>query len=148
MKYDFNPFELTGETPKGVRDKQALFEEIADFVIREVQERTSSSETPVRNGKWRSQLTKAYAEKTGKNKADLFEEGDLMNSLIAGQLKGHTMRFTVAEDQQGKADGHNNFTGKANKKYLRQFVPNVEKRQKFDDNIINGIRSIIKDHKE
>lgn len=146
VKYDFNPFELTGQSSKGVQDKGGLFDEIASFVVEKVKSKTSASKTPVSNGAWKQALSKAYRKKTGKSKANLRLEGDLMASLESFGLRGNTMRLTVDDNQQGKADGHNNFTGKSGLP-RRDFIPDTEKKQTFKKDIVDGIRRIIKDNK-
>ena len=147
VKFDFKPSDFI----KGVRikrgKKEELLNEIADFVETEVLKDIGDQRSPV-NGRKFKQLSKDYAKIKKKSGAppipNLELEGDMLDSLQV--LKTTTgLRLTVADSEQGKADGHNNFSGKS-RIPERKFIPNASEGETFRPKIRKGIESIIKDY--
>lgn len=143
VEYVFDPFELIDkdlELSKS-KKKEAL-DEVAAYVHESVLSFIGDSRSPV-NGRKFPLLNKEYAEKEhGGNRVSHLElDGDLLDSIVV-KRKGDALILTVTEDQQEKADGHNNFSGKS-KLPLRQFIP--KDGQNFAPEIREGIKSIIKD---
>lgn len=148
VKYDFNPFKLVNEPAKGVRDKDKVIDKIAKFIVDSVASKTKSGTSPVKGrGKFKK-LTKEYAAamKGGSRKPNLTLEGDMLGSLDAFKKRGHTMRLTVAEDENDKADGHNNHSGDSLLPE-RRFIPKDKDGETFKKDILQGIKKIIKDAK-
>lgn len=148
IKYDFNPFSLTGESSAGIGDKDRVFREIAEFIRAATIERTQSGVSPVSGrGKFK-QLSKDYAEakKDGDRTPDLTLEDEMLESIDVFKLKGNTMRITLPGEQQPKADGHNNFSGDS-RIPERRFIPNEKDGETFKNFIIDGIASIIREAK-
>ena len=150
IKYDFNPFALTGESAKGLGDKkEEVLIQIADLITETIKERAAGQLSTVsRRGKWKS-LSTAYAKskKGGDKTANLTLTGDMLGSLNTHQRSGNTLRTTVGEDEQEKADGHNNFSGKSSLP-LRRFVPDGEDGETWNKNLIEAMRNIIRQAKE
>ena len=143
VEYVFDPFEIAGiDDNLSKREKSKVLEEIAAYVHESVLSYIGDSKSPVSGRKF-PLLDEEYANKEhGGNRVSHLElDGDLLDSIVV-KKKGNELILTVSQDQQGKADGHNNFTGKS-KLPLRQFIPKED--QNFVPEIRNGIKSIIKD---
>lgn len=148
IKYDFNPFALVGESAAGIDDKDRVLKEIADFIRSATIEKAQSGVSPVSGrGKFK-QLTKGYADskKGGDRTPNLTLENEMLESIDAFKLRGNTMRVTVDESQQDKADGHNNFSGKSSLPE-RRFIPNAKDGETFKSFILDGIAEIIREAK-
>ena len=148
VKYDFNPFKITGTDPIGIKQKTSVLKEIADFIVKGVRIKTKTGNSPVSGlGKYKK-LNKEYAaaQKGGNRTPNLRLKGDLMEGLKSFTLKGNIMRLTVDQSDNSKADGHNNHSGNSSLP-PRRFIPKAKDGQTFKKNIIDGIRRIIKDSK-
>ena len=143
VKYEFDPLELVGITADLTKaQRSAIMDEVAAYVQESVLSMIGDSKSPVTGRKF-PLLSKEYAKEFhGGNRTSHLElEGDLLDSLVV-KKKGNVLILTVSEDQQGKADGHNNFSGKSQLP-LRQFIPKED--QTFVPSIREGIKSIIRD---
>jgi hypothetical protein len=149
VKYDFNPFALTGESAAGIEDKEALLEKIADLVTETVKERAVTGLSTVSGrGKW-AKLSKDYAasRKGGNRTANLTLEGDMLGSFGTTKLSGNILRTSLPDDEQGKADGHNNFSG-ASQLPERRFVPDAQEGETWNRALIQAMAKMIRDAKE
>ena len=150
IKYDFNPFALTGESAKGLGSRRAgVLSEIASMVTDAIRDKASvQTSTVSKRGKWKS-LSTAYAkaEKGGNRTANLRLSNDMMNGLNTHKRSGNTLRTTVQEDDQGKADGHNNFTGNSPLPE-RRFIPNATDGETWNKSLVSAMREIIKRAKD
>lgn len=144
VKYDFDPFVEAGISKRGLTDDQIqdVFDEVADFVLESVLNDVGEGVSPV-TGKSFEQLSVKYAKQEGKPRKPVTLEltGDLLDSVKVIK-KDNKIRLTVSEDQQPKADGHNNFTGKS-KLPRRPFIPDEDKDEKLRPEIRRGIKDII-----
>jgi len=148
-QYTFDPFRLTGESKRGTSKTKRgqINKEVCDFVLDKVRSSAAASRSPVGRGKWKSSLSKDYAERVGKTKANLKEEGDLMGSLRCNRVKdSDSVTLTILQGQNSKADGHNNMSGRSQLP-SRQFIPNRDNKQSFTKDIKDGIKDIIRKHK-
>ncbi len=133
VKFIFDPFEkVSVKTTAAQRTeiKERIKNEIPDAIT----DMMSQSKSPVTGRKFKK-------KKDGKV-SKLLEEGDLYNSIHITNSKGNALKLTVADDNQGKADGHNNFSGQS-KLPNRPFIPNAEKKQKLHKNVRDQIDDII-----
>lgn len=139
VQYDFDPLaDLDVElTPS---QKETLLENVGDFVRESILSDVGDARSPV-SGRAFPKLSKAYAKEVGRKIATLENTGDLLDSVVVVR-KGNKLRVTVPEDEQGKADGHNNFSGESPLP-LRQFIPDASKDQRFRPEIRQGIQEII-----
>lgn len=147
--FDFDPEEIAGV--KLSRGRRADMQDaVADYVKESVLSSVGAGESPVSGGKWKRELSKAYAKEKGKVSSVKFSNmelhGDLLDSVDVLQ-KGKKLRLTVGEDQMDKADGHNNFSGKS-KLPPREFVPNAKRGQTFKRDIISGIKKIVSEFED
>lgn len=145
VKFDFDPFEIAGvDKPRG-EIKEQILESVADFVAEEVRASMESGVSPVSGeGKYKA-LSKLYKKKKIaeglSGSPDLFFTGDLQSSIEVEFFK-NKLRLTVPQSEQGKADGHNNFSGKSELP-TRAFIPNASEDQTFKRHILSGIRDIV-----
>jgi phage gpG-like protein len=146
VKFDFDPLIVAGvkkRVPKSIRED--VITSVAEMLEREILAYTKRGTSPVEDGDWQRSLSKSYLKKKkaqgGASYSDLRLDGDLMSSLEVGQF-GNKLRVTVSDDQQGKADGHNNFSGNSPLPE-RQFIPDETKGQHFDQKIIKKIAKIV-----
>jgi|18_taG_2_1085343.scaffolds.fasta_scaffold00339_23 hypothetical protein len=103
--------------------------------------------SPVANRGSFKKLNKEYAkeEKGGDTNPNLDLDGDLLNALTSKNKKGDKIEIGIFKaGEQGKADGHNNFSGKSTLP-TRRFIPS--EREKFKKSITVGIKQIINDNK-
>lgn len=148
VKFDFNPFSQTfsGVRLKGEKRQRAL-DEIKEFVLEQVLAKVGSSNSPVSGQSRFRRLSSEYRKEKlaegGSGQADLELTGALLDSLKINELRGSTLRLTVDSDQQPKADGHNNFSGKSELP-RRAFIPDADKNEKFKADIMQGINRIVR----
>lgn len=150
VKFDFNPFKIANVQIRNPEKRQEAISEVRDFVLKEVLKKVGDQQSPV-SGRGRfTPLKPDYAaikkKEAGNTKANLELEGDMLDSLSVDVVKGGKLRLTVSDDQQPKADGHNNFTGKSlfPKSRQRQFIPDEKRDQEFKRDINKGISDIVK----
>lgn len=128
------------------RLKSRVKREVGEYLVEQTLLALGSAATPLANKKlFKSTLNPDYAKEKKKagrgGRADLEFTGDLKDSLTfkptdVGIKIGHF------DDQAGKADGHNNFSGKSDLP-KRQYLP--KPRQKYDDDIQAEIDKIVQD---
>lgn len=122
--------------------RREVKEEVAEFITNEIQLFLADGKSPVSKESFK-RLSKEYAqrEKDGDRTPDLNLEGDLWQSIDAQLRKGSQIEVGIfKKSEQGKADGHNNFSGKS--AMQRRFIPSQD--QKFVKSIETGISQIIK----
>lgn len=147
VKFDFNP--LVGTDAERVRldpeEKDELLSRISDYVLESVLVYVGDAKSPVDGSKF-DPLSTDYSKKVGRKKATLELSGDLLDSVRVERLRGNNLRLTVSDDEQGKADGHNNHSGESPLP-LRRFIPKAdedgENLSGFDDKIQKGVKDII-----
>lgn len=142
VEYWFDPFE--GLELKG-KDKSNALQEAADLLLESILSDVADSKSPV-SGDDFPELNEEYADRehSGDKISRLELSGDLLGSLVVKPYKGGIL-VTVPNKQQGKADGHNNFSGKS-KLPLRQFIPKAD--ESFRKDITDEIQAIAEDFME
>lgn len=143
IKYTFNPYGLTGKRPpKNATTRRSQLNRVKEFVLNEVLGHMDAETSIVDGSRWQK-LSKDYAEFKGTDRADLELSGDL-KSAIRIQREGDTNNLTlrVLDSQDGKADGHCNFSGRS-KLPLRRFVPKKSDGETFSSDVLEAIRSIL-----
>ena len=145
VKYDFNPFKLTGESAAGIKDKAGTLRKISKFITNSVRDNNASATSSVAKKGRFQRLSAAYAksQKSGNRTANLKLKGNLEKSLNTHKLDGNKLRTTVSETEQPKADGHNNFSGNSSLP-TRQFIPDAKDGQTWKRAMIDGMREIIR----
>lgn len=145
VKYDFDPFEIAGVSRRKFSDSdiQDIMSDVSDLVKEKVLDYVGSGESPVSGVRKFKALNEKYAkeQKGGSRLPNLELEGDMLNAVKVIP-KGKKLRLTLDEDQQDKADGHNNFSGLSNLP-PRRFVPKEDDGQTFKEDIIKHIRDIV-----
>lgn len=141
VEYWFDPFENLGL--KGEAKEDAL-QEAADLLLESILSDVADGKSPVTGRKFK-QLNKDYAEKEhgGDRNARLELSGGLLSGLIVRPSDGGIL-VTVAEDEQEKADGHNNHSGDSLLPE-RRFIPKADDNQFFRPEIRKSIIEIGKD---
>lgn len=129
-------------------DKQQVREEIGELLVEQILDSLASEETPVQGGRYKASLSPDYAKKkkdeTGSSAANLDLTGELIRS-IDYRIKGNSIQVGVFDSENaGKADGHNNFSGRS-KLPQRQFLP--QEGQKFKSDISSLIKETIENYK-
>lgn len=144
IHFDFDPEEESGVTVPRSRKAEARAA-VADYVREEVLSTVGGGASPVAGEKWKRDLSPKYKAKKAKFSsagfANMELHGDLLDSVEV-VVKGSKLRLKVGEDQNDKADGHCNFSGKS-KLPRRRFIPNGKEGQTFKRNIIDGIRDVL-----
>jgi len=127
--------------------KEDILNEVADYLVESILDKVGEEKSPV-TGRQFKKLSEQYkkrkkAEGSG-TKANLQLEGDLLDSLIAEVDKGK-IKITVSENQQPKADGHNNFSGKSLLP-RRPFIPDAQRNETFTKDIRDGANDIAMEY--
>ena len=140
--FEFDPWELAGiEKPKTGR--RAKKREMCELVLSEVLESCSKGRSPVRNGKWKRSLSPEYRKKKiaqgGSSFSDMELIGEMLDELECVQKPNGNLELRIQGKQAGKADGHNNHSGKSSLP-PREFIP--KDGETFKRNIIDGLREI------
>lgn len=148
VKYDFNPFDGLDKKPRGEKASR-IKDRVAEFVETQVVEKARSGVSPVSGHGRYKKLNKKYAQqqKGGNRTADLTLTKKMLNSVEVTNPRGNTLRLTVSEEENAKADGHNNFSG-ASELPNRSFIPNAKKDETLKRDIRAGIKRIVKEEME
>lgn len=150
VEFVFDPFELVGLTEKKEDAKRSdiadILDRVSDFILESVLVDIGDKRSPV-TGRNFVKLSQDYAKFKKKEGhpaiPNLLFTGDLLDSIKVVKQKG-MLKLTVEEDQQGKADGHNNFSGQSELP-RRPFIPNKKAGETFRPEIRDGIAQIIND---
>jgi len=140
--YEFDPFELT-DTEKPSENLSDAVEDIKNFVLDSVLDSVGEARSPVSGyGKFKG-LNKDYKKIKGKQSssviANLELTGDMLDALEVVEVKDR-LRIRIKGSESGKADGHNNHSGKS-RLPTRRFIPGSGETFKRD--IISGIKEIV-----
>lgn len=148
VEYEFDPFKIVGVDDSDISKskKREILDDIADLVLTSVLEYVGDAKSPVKGRGNFKQLNKEYADKEhgGNRKAKLELDGDLLDAMHV-KIKGDRLVLTIDEDQQPKADGHNNFSGDSILP-TRRFVPNGKDGETFKQDILDEIKGVIEDN--
>lgn len=140
VKYDFNPFtELGFKTPRDPELKASALRLLSEAIEEAVLDDMNSGRSSVTGQRWKS-LSERYADeqKGGNRLANLLLDGDLQASFQVAPRGRSELRVTFDDDQQGKADGHNNFSGRS-RLPLRRSIPDKSEGETFR----RGIRQTL-----
>jgi hypothetical protein len=144
VEFIFDPFEATGLTVDKQNESDAL-EAARDVLLSEIISSMDSAMSPVDgHGKFQK-LSKEYLKykksQGGSGIPDLELTGKLKDSIRV-TTSGGKLKVTVTPSQQGKADGHCNFSGDSALP-LRRFIPNEDDGETFKKSILSEIASAI-----
>lgn len=145
--FEFDPWELLGEErpKKGIREAKA---KIAAAVLEHVYGYIGNGSSPVKNGKWKTSLSKDYKKEKrargGSGIADMDLTGDMLSTLQIVN-SGSGLKLRIKGKEASKADGHNNHSGKS-RLPLRQFIPTED--GSFKRKIMDEIKAIIEEYEE
>lgn len=118
-------------------------EQIGDLLVNEIKRYTYDGKSPVSGeGNWKK-LNKKYANDNhkGDRTPRLRLDGDMMDSLgFEIKKNGNLIVGILEQDQQKKADGHNNFTG-SSELPRRRFIPGP--KQTFKKGIMSKVNEVI-----
>ena len=128
--------ELSGLPPVLVSD---ILNEIGDYLKVSILDYVGQAETPVSGGKFKATLSPDYAEREGKDQANLDQTGSMLDSLTFEVTGTKVIIGIFDSDQAPKAFNHN--TGDTLP--MRQFIPTED--QTFKRDIMRGIDEIIAD---
>lgn len=141
VAFQFDPFELVGIDPPEYGIDQAR-DEIAKYIVDQVISYSGDGKSPVAGGQWKRTLEDAYKKfkkkEGGNSYADMILTGEMMAALECVRV-GDMLELRIQGDQAGKADGHNNHSGKSTLP-AREFIPKDGKT--FKNPILAGIREI------
>lgn len=120
---------------EGVKDKTALANEIGELLVEEILQRVADSDSPVSGGRYKQTLSKEYRkykiDETGSGDANLDLTGEMLSSLDY-RVRGTTVEIGLFDPTNaGKADGHNNFSGRS-RLPQRKFLPDEGETFKRD----------------
>ena len=123
-----------------------MLDQIGELMIEQVLSYCADSKSAV-DGSSFQMLSNDYAAKkkdeTGSDSANLDLTGSMLNSLEF-KVTGNKIEIGVFGEDAGKADGHNNFSGKSNLPE-RRFLP--AEGQSFDSSIQDLIEQTIETYK-
>jgi phage gpG-like protein len=136
QRTEINLTRILSNVPEDSKEDAALA--IGQDLIDSIKDYLKDGESPVAGYKFKP-LNKDYAneKKGGDRTPNLKLEGDLLNSLSA-EYEGDTLVIGVSSSQEGKADGHNNFSGDSNLP-TRRFLADSGEIFKDQDKIIRDI---------
>lgn len=119
--------------------KEAIKEEVGEFVVKEIISHLKDSESPVSGGKFK-------VLKKDNFKSRLFDVGDLWDSIEFVKYRDGIEVGVFDSSEVGKAYGHNSgFRGHPTipeGKYKREFIPTGDKE--FKSSIISGVKDIVR----
>jgi len=146
VRFDFDPFELTGvDLPAGA-DKDDVLEEVGQYVVEEILSYVANKNSPVQGHGNFPALSKEYRKRkieSGRpGVPDLVFDGDMLDALNHG-TRGTQVRIEVTGSEADKADGHCNLSGDSDLP-LRRFIP--DEGETFKKPIVDGIARIIRSH--
>lgn len=134
VSFDLDFPELRGLPQELVND---ILNEVGDYLKVSILDYVGDSRSPVAGGKFKKSLSPEYAEREGKDNANLDQTGSMLDSLVF-DISGTTLTIGIFdEDQAPKAFNHN--TGDTLPR--RQFIP--EDGQTFKKEIMQGIDEVI-----
>lgn len=149
IQFDFDPEEETGITIPRSKKGEAL-SRVADYVRESMLSSLGDGRSPVAGEGTFPALSKAYKKVKGdissKVIPNLELHGDMLDSLEVVEVRGK-LRVKVGADQNDKADGHCNFSGKS-KIPRRRFIPNAKEGQTFNREILSGVKDILSEYEE
>lgn len=120
--------------------KTELLDQIGELLVEQVLSTVAESKSPItgRAFKGLSQEYKALKlEETGSGEPNLDLSGEMLSSLDY-KVKDNTIELGIFGEDAGKADGHNNFSGKS-KLPTRQFLP------KEGELFVSSIKNLVKE---
>lgn len=129
-------------------DKKQLREEIGEILVEEILASVADRNTPIQGAPAFKKLSKEYKkfklEETGSGEPNLDLTGDLISS-IDYKVEGNSLKLGVFDPENaGKADGHNNFSGKSNLPE-RRFLP--KEGETFKKSIRDLIAETVENYK-
>lgn len=131
-----------------IKNKSDVKNQVGQFIVEEILLRVAEGKSPLKGTpKWKK-LNSKYAnkEKGGSRNPNLELEGDLLDALEFKSLKGSQIEIGIFKKaEQGKADGHNNFSGES-KLPLRRFIPKDD--EKFYRKITKGVNEILEENRQ
>lgn len=126
--------------------KEELAAQIGELLVEQILESVAVSKSPVTGDSF-ARLSKDYADKkkseTGSSAPNLDLTGSMLTSLDY-KISGDKLELGVFGEDAGKADGHNNFSGKS-KLPTRQFLP--KSGESFDKSIVSLVSDTIDQYK-
>ncbi len=135
--------ELLGFTKD---QKEEVLSEIGELLVVKVLESVADSRSPI-DGSSFARLSDEYAKKKkaepGSDKPNLDLTGSMLTSLDF-KIVNDKIELGVYGEDAGKADGHNNFSGKS-KLPKRQFLP--DKGEAFENSIMSLISDTIEQYR-
>lgn len=136
QRTEINLTRILSNVPENSKEDAALA--IGQELIDSIKDHLKDGESPVEGYKFK-ELSEKYADKKkgGDRTPNLKLEGDLLESLSA-EYEGDTLVIGVSSSQEGKADGHNNFSGDSNLP-TRRFLADSGEVFKDQDKIIQNI---------
>lgn len=148
VKFVFDPFELVKVSPRKLSDdqKSEALSRVADLIQEKILSDASDGISSVYGSRWAglsSEYKKQKVKEGGRGVANLELFGDYLSGLIV-RPKGNKIEVTFEESQQGKADGHNNFSGDS-KLPLRRSIPNESDGETFRRGILNEVEDVLAD---
>ena len=151
IKYDFDPFKLTGvKVPKA--DRAQALEEAANFVKEKILLNTGDGKTSVAGGRWVKSLTPEYKkrklEESGVGTANLELTGEMLDALEVYAQSSTKIRIEVTgSENQGKAEGHlTGQYGNSSRTRPRQFMP--QGSEELSPDIVRGLREVLERYEE
>lgn len=124
--------------------RSAAKKEAGLFVVDEILRSVSNGSSPVEGRGAFKKLNKLYAklEKGGDTNPNLELDGDMLDSLTFKETDAGIEVGIFQSSELGKADGHNNFSGKS-KLPTRRFIP--KGKEKFDESIQSELSGITRE---
>lgn len=151
VKFDFTLSDfLDGKRIRLPADRRAALEEdVLDLISTEILTNVGEGRSPV-TGRRFKKLTDAYAARKsseggtvlGGQGSNLELTGALLDAFKTEKTRSGKLRVTVEDDEQPKADGHNNFSGKS-KLPRRPFIPDAKEGEFFAKSVRESVRALI-----
>jgi hypothetical protein len=125
--------------------KTQIKRDVGDYLVEQITKSAGRAQSPVAGESWKQTLSPEYKKKKKAEglptKANMEESGDLLDSLTFEET-GNGIELGWFGDQAGKADGHNNLSGKSDLPQ-RRTLPDVG--QEFVSSIQSEIEKIVAD---
>lgn len=126
-------------------DRDRVKEEVGELILDGILSNVGKARSPVAGYGAFPELSSDYKKEKKEDgrgtKASLESSGDMMDALKFSTTD-EGVKIGIEGSQAGKADGHNNFSGKS-RLPLRRFLPDVG--ESFVSDIESGVAAIVRD---
>lgn len=124
----YSEISLFGDKKLNSSAKQQVQQDVGDYLVEQTLLAVSKARSPVEGAEYRPTLSPKYKKiKVAdglSDKPDMENSGSMLNALTWRPTEDGIQLGVFDPDQAAKADGHNQFSGRATPLPVRQWLPN------------------------